>query len=150
MTIETVARLDYSKPPPGYRLFGDTGFAAPVGGESTPWVAAQCPRDPLDAAWDHYKAHNDPPHLHPNDSSERMAAAFLCPVAEWRAAAWAWHDHRHRMIDRGLAFRGVGWASLNPWPRCLTWTDKQVDDVEHWLWDSTAEMPAVLQTEARS
>lgn len=31
------------------------------------------------------------------------------------------------------------------WPRCLTWSDEQVAEVERWLQDSTAEMPEVLR-----
>lgn len=31
------------------------------------------------------------------------------------------------------------------WPRCLTWPDEQVAEVERWLVDSTAEMPEVLR-----
>lgn len=34
------------------------------------------------------------------------------------------------------------------WPRCLTWTDEQVAEVEHWLRDSAAEMPEVLRSES--
>lgn len=32
------------------------------------------------------------------------------------------------------------------WPRCLTWSDEQVAEVERWLADSTAEMPEVLRS----
>jgi predicted RNA-binding Zn-ribbon protein involved in translation (DUF1610 family) len=31
------------------------------------------------------------------------------------------------------------------WPRCLTWSDEQVAEVERWLVDSTAELPEVLR-----
>lgn len=34
---------------------------------------------------------------------------------------------------------------FNLWPRCLTWSDEQVNEVERWLVDSTAEMPEVLR-----
>ena len=53
----------------------------------------------LARAWAHYKREHDPPHLHPNDSSERMAAAFSSPVAEWRASGWIWHDRRHALAE---------------------------------------------------
>ena len=43
-----------------------------------------------------------------------------------RAAAWAWYDRR------------LG-------PRCLTWSDDQVSEVERRLVDSTAEMPEALR-----
>lgn len=33
-------------------------------------------------------------------------------------------------------------------PRCLTWSDEQVAEVERWLADSAAEMPAVLGGES--
>lgn len=142
MTEETVQRLDYSKPPPGYqtsgRFWGFTG-----GGD----VELRSGRDDapsrsclgraalgIAAAWTDYKLHNDPPHLHPNDSSERMAAAFLCSVAEWRAAAWAWHDRRHALAARLP-------INADAWPRCLRWTDKECDQVDRWIADGeeTAE-----------
>ena len=72
-----------------------------------------------------YKAERDPPHLHPNDGSERMAAAFSSAVAEWRAAAWGWHDRRHALAGR-LTLQDA-------WPRCLRWTDAECDQVDRWI-----------------
>lgn len=135
MTEETVQRLDYSKPPPEYTADGQWWSHPPdepsklvfLGGHvDTRNVARVAPDDgALAAAWAHYKTHNDPPRLHPNDSSERMAAAFACPVAEWRAAAWAWHDRRHALAAR-LTLQDA-------WPRCLRWTDSECDQVDRWI-----------------
>ncbi len=170
MTIaETVARLDYSKPPPEYTV------------EEIPAIERASPRDPrwrtctagafaerhtpdeaLAVAWIHYRNRNDPPGVE-TVPTMGQGAAFVMPgsplwgdrvaiVLPWvdkypsaRAAAWAWHDHRHALAERGLAYRGRGWAALAVWPRCLTWTDEQVAEVERWLANSTAEMPEVLR-----
>ncbi len=76
--------------------------------------------------------------------------------AQARAAAWAWYDRRLAVtekLDRARsdaeAHRGVELRSrpLPPhhWPRCLTWPDVQVAEVDRWLVDSAAEMPEVLR-----
>ncbi len=53
------------------------------------------------------------------------------------------------LMDRGvMRFEGdppIERVSLDAWPRCLTWSNDQVAEVERWLLDSTAEMPKVLR-----
>jgi hypothetical protein len=63
-------------------------------------------------------------------------------------------DHMHvaavvaDLVSRGRAdFEGdapIDMVHFGAWPRCLTWSDEQVAEVERWLADSTAEMPEVL------
>ena len=154
-----VPRLDYSKPPPGYSTWtykGATLYQAPNGEQI----------GPRSAAWAHYKTSNDPPGLDVMDDAlvgwgfqvlrmRTWPTPGTRPVREFhiidggqqpaRTAAWAWYDRRNRLIDRGLAHRGRGWMGLNPWPRCLTWSDDHVAEIERWLVDSTAEMPEVLR-----
>ena len=126
-------------------------------------VGARSWAEALSAAWAHYKAHNDPPGMlvshklkapalewwaawvFMQDGSGRCQRIASGAESETRAAAWAWYDRRHALTERGLAHRGRGWAALAAWPRCLTWTDEQVAEVENWLADSTAEMPEVLR-----
>jgi len=95
---------------------------------------------------------------------------------EARAAAWAWYKRRLALaealdVDRTARImavgRGIGhmepkgWVqavvavlpngyfeAADPWPRCLTWTDEQVAEVERWLVDG-GEMPAVLGGECQ-
>lgn len=129
MTEETaIERLDYSKAPPGSRG-GDADF--------------------ISHAWENgWKRHSDPPGLL---VSQRMGhpsrLVHKVPEVEARAAAWTWYDRRLALADvldleymRPLVDGGI------TWPRCLTWTDEQVAEVERWLRDSTAEMPEVLRT----
>lgn len=126
------------------------------------------------AAWAHYKAHNDPPGMSVvprtlrQGSVEQQVWCFtpavdVAPEWSWsveeaqaRAAAWAWYDRRLAVtekLDRARsdaeAHRGVELRSrpLPPhhWPRCLTWPDVQVAEVDRWLVDSAAEMPEVLR-----
>ena len=120
--MNEVQRFDYSKPPPGYetvRLDGEAMYRR----EGCRLLSLDGPY----GAWAYYKKDNDPPHLHPNDGSERMAAAFSSPVAEWRAAAWRWHDRRHALAGR-LTLQDA-------WPRCLRWTDAECDQVDRWIAD---------------
>jgi hypothetical protein len=128
-----VARLDYSKPPPGYRIDEQDGeFDWYVGDDVSPdngnasLITTEA--DALREAWEDYKAEHDPP------GCDSWSADW--DEAEARTAAWAWHDRRH-----ALAANGLQWL----WPACLTWTDDQVAEVEHWLADSTAEMPEALR-----
>lgn len=127
------------------------------------------------SAWAHYKAANDPPGLevfaHPSggavfgyerDGYPEQSPGGWSTQAEARAAAWAWHDRRLALATGwARAYESDGDARLlaavqytgsddamefdNWWPRCLTWTDEQVAEVERWLADSTAEMPEVLR-----
>lgn len=184
MTEETatVARLDYSKPPPGYTLTESCGWWPADGKDELVRddESYDTEADALAAAWAHYKAHNDP--------SEVVAVVRYMPPIPWwaypgqlddvaRSAAWAWHDRRLalcRTLDNGVWCPECGsdeahieaiddktctqpWCTEcdvemgsmfdDLWPRCLTWTDDQAAEVERWLRDSTAEMPAVLQSD---
>lgn len=97
-------------------------------------------------------------------------------TAEARGAAWAWYDRRLALaaaleggcfcpecnsqeahveaIDASTSSQPwcvecdveMGGLFDDIWPRCLTWSDEQVAEVEHWLQDSTAEMPEVLHS----
>jgi hypothetical protein len=149
-----VARLDYSKPPPGYRIDEQDGeFDWYVGDDVSPdngnasLITTEA--DALREAWEDYKAEHDPPGLDVGEIEEEAPEndgwCFTVGCDSWsadwdeaeaRTAAWAWHDRRH-----ALAANGLQWL----WPACLTWTDDQVAEVEHWLADSTAEMPEALR-----
>ncbi len=148
-----ILRLDYSKPPPGWDVAG-------------PWPAGL-----IVAAWKDYKREHDPPGMWTTRSSEVTEAygdqTWEAGPAEllngtgptWigqygsrpeaRAAAWAWYDRRDNIADALVIFTMPSSASVRSpfWPRCLTWTDEQVAEVERWLWDSSAKMPAVLDTD---
>lgn len=54
-----------------------------------------------------------------------------------------------RLFSEGrLTFEGdqpIELAAVIVWPRCLTWSDEQVAEVERWLVDSTVELPEVLR-----
>ena len=85
MTKET-AWLDYTTPPPGYRIDEQDGeFDWYVGDDVSPdngnasLITTEA--DALREAWEDYKAEHHPPGLPP------------CH-ADHRAAAWAWHDRR--------------------------------------------------------
>mgnify|MGYP000370159008 CR=1 FL=1 len=127
----------------------------------------------LEVAWVHYKASDDPSGCEVfgcgSMAGGRVVRGWkfrfgiesnevLYPDrAQARAAAWAWYDHRlalHwkfedeltqvRLIDHHPEVpTSVLCAGL--WPRCLTWSDEQVAEVERWLVDSTVEMPKVLR-----
>lgn len=176
MTEKTdVARLDYSKPPPGYEVDQDlsnlkpkaplgkwawlTGLGVEQGRESA-WFYEDRGMA-IDASWVDYKAHNDPPGMWVKYPDERgPLSSWGVEGTEWplgvgkaRAAAWAWHDRRHALAakmeiraDVAIAMaRADGISWGDFWPHCLTWTNDQVAEVERWLLDSTAEMPEVLR-----
>jgi hypothetical protein len=117
--------------------------------------------------------HDDCCEENTEEQQEAVEARFVKTQTEARAAAWAWHDRRHALADRlasaifvaAEVFRGrpirtviprneaqhfpeCEMMSFHAWPRCLTWSDEQVAEVERWLVDSTAKMPAVLRDEA--
>ena len=145
-----VPRLDYSKPPPGYSTWtykGATLYQAPNGEQN----------GPRSAAWAHYKAHNNPPGMRSDSygyGQDTVAQTWWvmhnleADADAARAAAWAWYDRRGVLADKVnaqiLDSRYV--AVDGPiWPTVLTWSDKQVAEVERWLVDSTAEMPESLR-----
>lgn len=143
-----ILRLDYSKPPPGWDVAG-------------PWPAGL-----IVAAWKDYKREHDPPGMTEIfgcggmvDGEIVRGLKFRFGIAsdevlyadrdKARAAAWAWYDRRDNIADALVIFTMPSSASVRSpfWPRCLTWTDEQVAEVERWLWDSSAKMPAVLDTD---
>lgn len=97
--------------------------------------------------------------------------------ADARAFAWAWHDSRLALaakLDGGTFCPKchsqdayveaiddktttqpwctecdveMGGLFDDIWPRCLTWSDEQISEIERWRADSTAEMPDVLREE---
>lgn len=153
------------------RLPGGVLIAPLIDGESAVRGEAQL----LGAAWSHYKAEHDPPgmwseweaddkHFDPTGDGDwtidrESPDGFRHNVAHGRhrsvggpafarATAWTWHDRCDALADRinTAILESVQVDSDVPmWPRCLTWSDEQVAEVERWLQDSTAEMPEVLR-----
>lgn len=127
MTEETVKRLDYSRPPPGYEVGnsddGDGRLVEATGAAAWPhWAWNELSPDlqacgetltrveAVTAAWAHFKAENDP--LGMETYSDDGAEEHWCFAANAtvalhdapyhsrvaaRAAAWAWHDRRHAL-----------------------------------------------------
>ena len=174
MTQETaVARFDYSKPPPGYAVEHSRrthDFGIRVGWwwkHIERWVAGS-----LGDAWVHYKERNDPPGMRVvlglgvwGFDVFRWRGLWVPNIRDgiWdetaaRAAAWAWHDRRLALASRLAQPEMLPKCPRDPaaeamfgtaaWPRCLTWSDEQVAEVERWLVDSTDEMPEVLRGSA--
>ena len=161
-----IKRLDYSNPPPGY--LGGRSDAAYLG--ATPeeslaaaWAHYKERHDPpgmrvlratilqgfiLQDVWGLYLL----------DSVEHVI--WCDSQVDARAAAWTGYDCRLALAARVLRevvtarerlYDGlnVGLPStrtpLDVWPRCLTWSDAQVSEVERWLDGSTATTPEVLR-----
>ncbi len=159
MTQDTIERLDYSKPPPGYRVSPpeDDGlsFADHAEAMSDCWMEYKAEHDPPGMevfCWPKEKASDPPTAWCVALRGKVHFAAFTEPEpdacrpnaeTEARMVAWAWHDRRHALAAR--IETGEEYGQDLPWPRCLTWTDEQVAEVERWLTDSTAEMPEVLR-----
>lgn len=165
LAAESVERLDFSQPPPGYWTTGEARRRALGSGDASPAMVAAI----TGAAWAHYKARHDPPGFRVSLWESWSPAPAVSTFFTWefeapglviksdaRAAAWAWYERRLALalrFDMGdevdahvnPALQDVveaqGWST---WPRILTWTDEQVAEVERWLVDSTAEMPEVL------
>jgi hypothetical protein len=164
MTAPGVARLDKSRPPPGYGI-DRCGIVAHMG-----W-----PEDghfTLASAWAHYETRHDSPGmtLEPywatvSGSTRWDVQALGQCVARFyeeqkaRAAAWAWYWRRVALADRvgrecslvtETLFRGhnVGLPStrvpVEVWPCTLTWSEEQVVEVERWLAEG-GETPEVLR-----
>lgn len=108
-------------------------------GRDFDWYSTQ--EESTAAAWAHYKAHNDPPgfvltHDHEYEESCHLWFAEVgfggpgptregaATQAEARAAAWAWHDRRHKVAN--LA---VGYGDSELWPRALAWSDPELAQV---------------------
>lgn len=163
MTEETaVEMLDYSKPPPGYRI-DDVDATAGLAVSRHAWAHYKAEHDPP-GMWTEYEA--DDPHFEPDGAGEQSFGVTLANGQRLtldsdgssgpddgrdhaRAAAWAWHDRRLALTAQ-LEAAGIDGVLMRvmeragPWPRCLTWSDDQVAEVERWLRNST-EMPEVLR-----
>ena len=128
-----VERLDYSRFPPGYS------------GEMTN----------VDA-WAEWKLEHDPPGItlfcHGQlwswqlDSADEAFEGTYHGAEDARAAAWKWYDRRHAIVSALDAMSKGGYSRAN-WPRCLTWSRVQVDEVERWLADPKpfVLLPVVLR-----
>lgn len=165
MTADAVARLDYSKPPPGYAAWTFRG--ASIGGQVYQTAEGE-QVGTLKMAWGGYKTENDPPGYFV-DGSVPNAFFVLCkgravlgpftartaddygvverlpgpaPVRT-RAYAWAWHDRRLALVAR-LEDEGV---QLDMWPHALTWTDGECAECERWpgMRALPDDFPAVLR-----
>lgn len=159
-TAETVERLDYSKPPPGCEIVNKgERWHGVIDGLLVFVMASQS--DVLAAAWTDHKARRDPPGLrvdseeadwyvqvldlpHYDAPGHIGPARFFTSEDEARAVARAWYDWRLALYEQlsMITFSGL---RTPLWPRMLAWSDDQVDEVDRWLVDSTAEMPEVLR-----
>lgn len=160
-----IARLDFSKPPPGYEISEEPDADdAEWGFESGPpwcarlrplwehvewtsaWVVTEAAA--LVAAWAHYKARHDQP-----GNIDRIMLDL--GVEDWGvpAARWAWYERRLALAERLAGFgdfEAARTGSCPWWPACLVWSDEQVSAVERWIADlagvhGPAELPEVLR-----
>lgn len=177
--MSTIDRLDYSKPPPGYRcwpiggigpnaseiLFHDLSGWRDRGGSTTVPGKAAGWSDEADcraAAWAHYKRYNDPPGMVVQWFQGREGGEWTASNAqglvytrchairkegrpEASAAAWACRGVLADKVNAQILDSRYVAVDGPIWPTVLTWSDKQVDEVDRWLVDSTAEMPEVLR-----
>ena len=162
-----VVRLDFTQPPPGYRigpgvddagagclwwmrgLQGDQGHRGDIAADAA--KATAC-------AWAHYKAETDPPGMY-----ELWYGVFAANIAPpylegasalerevaIRAAGWVWHDRRHALV-KALEDEGM---QIPLWPALLTRTDADCAACESWLKRGPAwaadDFPTVLKALAR-
>ncbi len=169
-----VARLDRTKPPPGYVVRPDMrgAFGPHPTGPGYEFACGNLIRGSYDAeaeataaAWAHYECEHDPPGMETFDYPGG-GAVFGYVRDGWpeqapggwdtrdaaRAAAWAWYWRRVAVGDvivREQVGIGERWAAMpvppkRAWPRCLAWSDEQVAEVERWLAEGGAP-PEVLR-----
>lgn len=130
MADATVERLDFSKPPAATWLEGD-GYG----------------RGAIPEAWSQYKVHYDPPGLMVCEDRGKWWWATTQAVSastgwrgqmqdggtvtrcEARAAAWAWHDRRLKLV---LSLEDVG-VQIDMWPTALLFDDNHCRSCEQWL-----------------
>lgn len=167
LSKQTVVRLDFSKPPPGYEISEEPDpDDAEWGFESGPpwcarlrplwahvewtsaWVVTEAAA--LAAAWAHYRARHDPPGF-PESAVDHVDTLRADVEREIRAAAWARYEHRLALWTKLDVAEAVmrTFIAEDLWPECLDWGDRQVGEVERWLTDSTAEMPVILREEVQ-
>ncbi len=171
MTENTaIERLDYSKPPPGYRIDEQDGeFDWYVGDDVSPdngnasLITTEA--DALREAWEDYKVENDPPGVwagqargeHPGGygfglmeaDHEHPLDADCERIDDARAAAWDWHDRRRAIvvdIDDQTCSGGRGLAA---WlASALAWTEAECSEIEAYAalpFPRSVDMPQALQ-----
>jgi hypothetical protein len=116
----------------------------------------------------------DPP---PGHFADCLPGEYVDNEADARAAAWGWYKRRLALAEKlyhGVWCPECGsdeahveaidektttqpWCTEcdvemggvcdDIWPRCLTWTDEQVAEVEAWTGDTSQPQPTVLQEE---
>lgn len=163
--VGTVERLDLSKPPPGYthpeaRSFEDGAFCVVTAPDGVGFRGDEAV-DVLAAAWAHHQALHDPPgmevfsddgsgscwHYSLNNTNALNEQSHGSREAA-RAATWRWYLRRLVLADR--LERGFMVATerrevpLQVWPRALTWSDDQCEQVEKWVLNPTSGSPEVL------
>ncbi len=169
MTQET-AWLDYTKPPPGYRV-GRNGFSLfAQDGEHVRIVTriASSTAEALAAAWSHYKREHDPPGVEvfvwPKEKASDPPTAWCAALrgkvhfaafegdkgeAEARAAAWAWHDRRRAIVLDIDDQTCSGGKHIGAWMAiALAWTDDECAEVEAYAalpFPRSVAMPQALQ-----
>lgn len=119
-TAATVERLDFSKPPPGYTASGQ-------------W-------------WSHPR--DEPSRVVFLGGQRDTSNVAKVSATDALADAWTHHCDTESLVEPPL----WGWTegerdqvTGGAWPRCLTWPDDQVAEVERWLADGSSEMPEVLR-----
>lgn len=138
MSEQTVERLDFTGPPPGFKI--DTRGWTVVATGRRGWLGFHATGlTPLTYAWSTYKAENDPPGMRSRGAQVFVGARLVATQNGWtraqaRGAAWAWYERRLALVTRpdfGQVF--LEGAQGPFWPRCLTWPDEQVASVEEVL-----------------
>lgn len=159
----SLALLDYSGAPPGWRLDAVCGWAYE---ERSPGSNGR--RCPFDVAWTHYKAEHSPPGMwcgfsrgaHEMETCSLRAGVSACGarwelmldlrvpfkgyLAKCRAWAWAWHDRRHGLARRMM--QDVDVNDVVQFHLILCWHDEWVAAVDAWLVEKSAPPPEALAT----
>lgn len=169
---QDAAWLDYTKPPPGYRIDEQDGeFDWYLGDDVSPdngnASVITTEAEALRQAWEDYKNEHDPPGMQvfvwPKEKASDPPTAWCVALrgkvhfaafegAEGettaRAAAWAWHDLR-RAIAYDIYSRTCGGKALTVlMAAALTWTDAECAEVEAYAalpFPRSVDMPAPLQ-----
>ncbi len=157
-----VARLDFTKPPPGFgELFEHPTEGCWHVQPGTTDFYTRCFFDKTAAladAWDHHERRHDPPGMwsgwrmcgplkyEPNAGVIVPAVAHLelwlpeelrqhsasQAMEAGRRFCWVWYRRRAKLAKRIDSF-DLDPVIVSSWPRCLTWLEGQVDEVESWL-----------------
>lgn len=170
-SLTNVARLDFSKPPPGYSIGkARDGFFAvlePAGEATVPGRRLLTDLAALTWAWDHYKARHNPPGMivqwfarssgggEWTVSDPKHLIWYACYERRndggelvARGAAWNWYEVRLALAQKLDAMQTTSGRTIDmDWPRCLAWSDAEVAAVERWIAaeNGEIEMPEVLR-----